>query len=662
MKSKKLFFIIFTVMLWIILFSNKSFAGTQKWNNLDYNVKLNYDGSMDVVETWDVYVSETNTLFKDFDLDSSKYSGITNVSVAEISPDKKEFEQIYEEQYHVDSGCFYGLEVDSDTFEIAWNVGLDNSSDNRTYEIRYTVNDAVKLYNDCTELYWMFLSTENKVPAKKVTGTITLPASVSDIEKLRVWGHGPLNANIEKTSKDTVKFDCNNLEANTMLEIRVVTEENVYEDCTNNFNKNKLDSILEEEGKWADEANSKRRFSRIFVGIIMLILAIIIIYFVKKMLEIVRAGKELELKYKRTLQDLKYFRDIPNEKDATPARASYLFKLRKNKSNIDDIIPQIFSATILDLALKGYLEFEPIDKKNFNIIIKNSDLQKLSDDEKKFFSIILKASKNKNTLTTDELLKYTKKNYNSLHYVFESIKRIVESFQKSNNNIDSERINVCEQWKNKSDGYFVKSIIVFFISIFLMYVNSVLILIGFVVIIGIIILGILCYKNSTRVSILSDKGAEEQLQWLGLNNYMKDFSLLKEKEVPDLVLWEKFLVYATAFGISKEVIKQLKVVYPEMLDQNYYNNHNCSYMYYMCDSRFGEDFINRINNTMSSAIKTSQSAYVSAHSSDSSGSGGGGGFSGGGGGRRGPEVALEVDKKYFYVTLNLRPSMMVFFI
>ena len=49
---------------------------------------------------------------------------------------------------------------------------------------------------------------------------------------------------------------------------------------------------------------------------------------------------------------------------------------------------------------------------------------------------------------------------------------------------------------------------------------------------------------------------------------MEDFSLLNEREVPDLKLWEKYLVFATAFGISEKVLKQLKVVYPEITDMN----------------------------------------------------------------------------------------------
>ena len=50
--------------------------------------------------------------------------------------------------------------------------------------------------------------------------------------------------------------------------------------------------------------------------------------------------------------------------------------------------------------------------------------------------------------------------------------------------------------------------------------------------------------------------------------YMEDFSLLKDKEIPALIVWEKYLVYATAFKISSKVLKQLKIVYPEIMDMN----------------------------------------------------------------------------------------------
>ena len=36
----------------------------------------NSDGSMDVVETWNIDISDTNTLFKTFKRDSTKYTNI----------------------------------------------------------------------------------------------------------------------------------------------------------------------------------------------------------------------------------------------------------------------------------------------------------------------------------------------------------------------------------------------------------------------------------------------------------------------------------------------------------------------------------------------------------------------------------------------------------
>ena len=35
-------------------------------NKLDYNITLNEDGSATIVETWNIHVSHTNTLFKTF--------------------------------------------------------------------------------------------------------------------------------------------------------------------------------------------------------------------------------------------------------------------------------------------------------------------------------------------------------------------------------------------------------------------------------------------------------------------------------------------------------------------------------------------------------------------------------------------------------------------
>ena len=118
-----------------------------------------------------------------------------------------------------------------------------------------------------------------------------------------------------------------------------------------------------------------------------------------------------------------------------------------------------------------------------------------------------------------------------------------------------------------------------------------------------------------RTNVYTQKGINEKEKWKGLKKYMEEFSLLKEKEVPEIILWEKFLVYATVFGISDKVLKQLKIVYPDL--DNMIQDGTYPYMYLMINTDFSHSFVSVVSSSMSSAY--------------SSATGGGGGFSGGGG-------------------------------
>lgn len=624
MGIKKKFLITFGVLIFFVLLFNKStYAGTQKWNSLDYDVTLNLDGSMNVVETWDIKISNTNTLFKDFDM----ISGITDVGVSLIEDGtEKKLEEIYEEQYHVDSDCFYGLVTSNSQFEIAWNVGLDNSSDTRTYKIYYKVVNAVNVYNDCTEFYWMFLSRDNQIPGKNVTGTIHLPNKVTDIEKLRVWAHGDLSGNIERTSEDTVNFSIDSLNPETMLEVRVVTEENIYEDSKNFYNIYKLDEILNEEQVWADKANKEREYAKNEVFVIIIINILIGIFFIFKFKKYLKYGKELEEKYNLSKYEIDYFREIPDEENATPARASHITNTHIGES-------KIFSATLLDFSLKGILEFKVVEKDNIKIIIKNKNAQNiLTEDEKNIYEILLDAVKDADSITIKELENYAKIYYENIYSKMSAIKKSVKKYEEESGKIDNEKKKILKKITIKASVYFMVFCLVLIEAFYLVTVIPAFF-------IGLLLCMIACGKNCSKINTFSEKGNIEIKQWKALKKYMEDYSLLKEKNVPDIVLWEKFLVYATVFGISQNVIKQLKVVHPEMFEMNnqsYSNNMN-SYGYWniVCNDRFGTNGLDNLSRGLEKVYTKASSAYSAAHSSDSSGSGAGGGFSSGGGGGSG---------------------------
>ena len=130
---------------------------------------------------------------------------------------------------------------------------------------------------------------------------------------------------------------------------------------------------------------------------------------------------------------------------------------------------------------------------------------------------------------------------------------------------------------------------------------------------------------------LTQKGMDFKEELEGLKRYMEDFSMLDKREVPELVIWEKYLIYATVFGIADKVLKQLKVKYPQLSDEEYLRN--TSYMYLMYhNNSFNSSFVNTLNNSVNQAYQMS------------SAEGYGGGFSSGGGGRNGWPEAEEEDK------------------
>lgn len=66
--------------------------------------------------------------------------------------------------------------------------------------------------------------------------------------------------------------------------------------------------------------------------------------------------------------------------------------------------------------------------------------------------------------------------------------------------------------------------------------------------------------------MLTDFGEEEYQKWRGLYNFLNSDTLINEREVVELPLWERYLVYATAFDISEKVIAAIKIRCPEVME------------------------------------------------------------------------------------------------
>lgn len=125
----------------------------------------------------------------------------------------------------------------------------------------------------------------------------------------------------------------------------------------------------------------------------------------------------------------------------------------------------------------------------------------------------------------------------------------------------------------------------------------------------------------------SDAKPKEFQDLVGLENFLKDFTLMNTRDAVEVELWDEYLVYATLYGIADQVLKSFKEACPE----------------YFKLSKLGSQLINESGTVISDFNSFTGISRISRGLSSSSGSrssgggghssgGGGGGHSGGGGG------------------------------
>ena len=83
---------------------------------------------------------------------------------------------------------------------------------------------------------------------------------------------------------------------------------------------------------------------------------------------------------------------------------------------------------------------------------------------------------------------------------------------------------------------------------------------GYAVNLSIIILDVIVciylLKKLKRRIILTKKGQLEYKKAKGLKNYIIDYSLVDDKDIDSIEIWEEYLIYATAFGIPNKVTQR----------------------------------------------------------------------------------------------------------
>ena len=387
--------------------------------------------------------------------------------------------------------------------------------------------------------------------------------------------------------------------------------------------KNKMNGELEELKSLIIVGEKNKETGSLTCGVVLSMIVLLMWLF------------EYRSNHKIVKIDPEFIRDIPD--NTSPSEVGLLLDHTIGKDEI--------SAGFLDLIRQKKVTFTKDDKDNYTFELVSDTL---TPEEKKVSALIFGSTGKK----------YNSKNKRNITYeCYESYKNSVIKNLKDNKYIDDKT--------NKIDVIIVISLIaLFFVG---QYALSLLLLLAFLIKNGsnrgiinwLILLDLLlisvsiAYNHFLHYSLfitipfiilaiyikrkfpkkvrfnVTDIGKEERKKWQGLRNYILYFTNTKNREVPEVKLLEKYLVYATAMGLGDRVLKTIKLKIEETgMDSSSFSD------YTLIRSASDISKVVSVANAIGTAgVKAASSlpasSYSGGGSSYSSGSGGGGGFSGG---------------------------------
>jgi len=570
---------LFLVLVVLLLVGNIGFARSFDTEYVEIVVNILDDGIIEIQETLKINFDGIFTEgFREIKLSNSQLELVTWDDVI-VTEDGKETDVSLET---VDGGKIIHWDVDS--------IGK------RTYVLKYKLKNILIVYDDVVDFNYKVWGDEWATSIGRMMVSVSMPEK-SD-EFLR-WGHPNLGGSIRDEGKIFV-YDINFVPKNQWVETRVVFPREMISSTDNVIvkNENGLEKIINEEENYIEEFYIPPEY--LIFGPPLLILIIFIYFYWKH-------GREPKITEKSI-----YERDIPY--GYGPALANSILNWGVNEDSI--------VATLMDLIRRKYLKVEKVKGKKF-LFFGGKDDYEFSEGKK----------------SADDLIKFEKMIFDMIYDNFDKGKIRISELNKI---VISKRkyMGFFDKWKKEVEKELKKINLIdrsgekkFWGLAFLIILGC-----GFVGVVGgsyfisslyplIIGTGICVFELLILLFFKgalpkrNDRGAQHYYKWKNLKKFLKDFGMMKEKVPMDLILWEQFLVFATAFGISSKVIKEMDISLPEAV-----KNRSTLYV--------GGSFRTLSTGSFRSSFSSmSMSSSRTGHSGSFSG-GGGGGFGGGGGGFR----------------------------
>ena len=551
MKIKKLLLVFVFFILFTVNVNAKN-----KIYSIDTEVYIDENANAQITETWHVKGQDGTEWYKPLrDLGNSILSNFT-VSMDGNPLTKKNWD--VSESLKQKSG-YYGINYSGVDTELCFGKG---DFKEHTFVVKYNLSNYVFNTDDAQVLYWTYFSIFQNVDFQKMSVTISSYYEFPDT--LDVWGYGYKGYAYVKDGKIYLLTEENSDMNGKYVVALVKFPPNTFITDNTYPGYDTFDSILNKskegsfEYNYDIDDNQKTDIFKIVFGLIRYIIALV---FLGGFGKVIKDAFENSYGYKdnKTIdtKNVPNFRDIPCNKDIYYANALiYLNNFNYKEANI---LGAIILKWVKEEKVKFIKKESKILKREQGCIDLTLKPTFTDPNEQKLFDIMYTASKD-GILEPNEFEKWAKNHYSKFFEIFRSFK-------------DAKVAGL------KSEGH--------------IYTRT-------------------SKEECKKKNVMDDEIYEQSKRLYGLKKFLVEFSSIDTKETIEVHIWDEYLMFAYLFGIADKVAKQIKNLYPDVIEQS-----NLDY-----------DSIIIINNISTSTVRAASAARSAAQSYSS----GGGGFSSGGGG------------------------------
>lgn len=567
MKKVLKTFCIFLFAILIIGLSKNVQANSISKISMDIYVDNN--GNAKITETWNCSANQGTEVYHPYyNLGNSK---ITNLKVRESGTYYQTLSSWRTSGSLSDKANKCGINKISNGVELCWGIGSYGS---HTYTVEYTITDFVSELTDSQMMYWTLIPYDFSNSIGNVYIKIHTDFRIADT--VDVWGYGNYGGTAYVYNGYIEMQSDGRLDKDEYMTILVKFPKGTFNTSNQlDYNFNHYYEMAEEGAEHYVDNGSKADVIGAVVSVICSLTFIVIpIISIATTSSSMNSNIKFGPEGKNIPKDVAYYRDIPCNRDIFRAYyIGYQYGLLKNKT---DVLGAIILKWIKDSIVKiEQKETGTIFKKE-NVVIVLNDANPVvfkNTQEKAIFDMLYSASGD-GILESKEFEKWCNKHYEKILKWFDEILKE-------------------EKTKLVNEGLIIEEEKVT-LKVF-----------------------------KSKVYTATHELREEAMQIAGLKRYLKEYTLIKDREAIEVAIFEEYLIYAQLMGIAKEVAKEFKDLYPHIIEESSFSSYDNIIFINYCTN-------NGVSHANSARARAE--SYSSGGGGFSSGGGGGGSFGGGGGG------------------------------